>query len=475
MVLNIPAEGEILYKSREEILSELQDGMTFLIPDVYLGPDGNLNMLFQVFSGVGESVFQALQVNSEDMFVMTANESALENYGVQYGEARKQGTPSTGELLFAGEGGTVIPLDAEVAYDPGTGEDPRYFKTIETDTIPNPGIPTAPVTVDSAAGLLSAGTYEYGISFVTDQGETEIGSLSAPLVLAASRQVSLSAIPIGGPGTLHRKIYRQRDLGGFKFVKQLTGNVATIDTDNIAEGGLGAAPLEASTAERILLSAESDEPGEIYNMLPNTITTLTIVPDGITSVTNSQSFTGGSDQEAVEDYRTRLLTTIRSPAVGAVSDIQLWAESVEGVETATVYQNDNLGVATNGHVTVRISGPSGSVPSAGVQTDVMNELLSHDLANVTFHVGTFTPTPTNVTADVTLDTGYTLLDVTPSVEFAIAQYINALAVGETLRISGLVAAIFGLPGIIDVTITTPASNQATGATSKRTVGTVTVT
>ena len=89
---------------------------------------------------------------------MTANEAALENWGIQYGEARKQGTPSRGNLQFAGEGGTVIPLEAEVAYDPGTGEEPRYFKTSETGTIPNPGIPSAPITVEGGAGTVPAGT-----------------------------------------------------------------------------------------------------------------------------------------------------------------------------------------------------------------------------------------------------------------------------------------------------------------------------
>ena len=477
MVLKIPVEGELLYKSREEILAELQDGMLLLIPDVYLGPDGNLNLLFQVTAGVTESVFQALQVVSEDMFVMTANEAALENWGIQYGEARKPGTPSAGTLLFAGEGGTVIPLEAEVAYDSGTGEEPRYFKTSETDTIPNPGIPGKPNTLDNGAGVIPAGTYEYGITFVTNEGETEIGESTTPLVLAANRQVTVSSIPLGGPGTIARRLYRRVDLGAWTRLAAvdtpgLANNVGTSANDNsVATGG---PPPDESSAERILIAAVSDDPGEIYNVLPNTITTLTIVPDGIQSVVNPQSFTGGTDKEAVEDYRTRLLSVVRSPSVGSLSDVKTWAESVPGVDSATVYANDNMGTPTNGHVTVRISGPDGTVPDANVQTAVMNELLSHDLANVTFHVGTFTPTPTNVTADVTLETGYVLADVTPSVTFAVTEYVNSLAVGDTLRISGLISSIFGLPGVIDVVITVPASNLATGATSKRTAGTVTV-
>lgn len=470
----MPAEGDVLFLSRDEILAELRGQMQLLIPDVYLGPDGNLNLLFEVASGVIETVFQALQILSEDMFVMTANEASLENWGIQYGEERKQGTPATGNLLFAGEGGTAIPIDAEVAYDPGTGEEPRYFVTTETDTIPNPGTPTAPNIADGGAGAMVAGTYEYAVSFVTAQGETEIGAISSALVQAINRQINLTAIPIGGLGTISRKIYRQRDLGGFKYVKTIADNVTVANTDNVAEGALGAAPLTESTAERVLMTAQSDDNGEIFNMLPNTITVLTNVPDGITSVTNPATFSGGTDREATEDYRTRLLNIIRAPGVGAVADIQAWAESVEGVESATVYENDNLGVATNGHVTVRISGPNGTVPDAGVIAAVQTELDSHDLANVTFHVGTFTPTVTAVTVDVTLATGYTLADVTPSVQFAETEYINGLGVGETWYHTGAEAAVWGLPGIVDAVVTIPATNQATGATAKRTPGTITV-
>jgi len=470
----MPTEGDSLFMTREEILTELREQMQLLIPDVYLGPDGNLNLLFEVAAGVMETVFQALQILSEDMFVMTANEAALENWGVQYGEARKQGTPASGNLLFAGQGGTPIPIDAEVAYDPGTGEEPRYFVTTETDTIPNPGTPSAPTLADGGAGAMVAGTYEYAITFLTAEGETEIGTISAPIVQAINKQVNLTAIAVGGPGTLSRNVYRQRDLGGFKFVKNIPGNVTTTTTDNVAEGSLGAAPPEESTAERVLMTAQSDDNGEIYNMLANTIIVLTNVPDGITSVTNPAVFAGGTDREAVEDYRERLLNTIRAPAVGSVADIKAWAESVEGVDQATVYENDNLGTPTNGHVTVRISGPGGTVPDAGVIADTLAELDSHDLANVTFHVGTFTPTSTAVTVDVTLASGYTLGDVTPSVQFASQEYINNLGVGETWYHTGAEAAVWGLPGIIDVIITSPASNQATGSTSKRTPGVITV-
>jgi uncharacterized phage protein gp47/JayE len=145
------------------------------------------------------------------------------------------------------------------------------------------------------------------------------------------------------------------------------------------------------------------------------------------------------------------------------------------VETATVFENDNLGTPTNGHVTVRISGPGGTVPSAGVQADVLAHLEEKDIANIILHVGTFTAVPTAVTVDVTVHADYTLPQVTPSVQAAVSDYINSLEVGATMMLSGIVDAVFGLAGITDVVVSSPGSNQSTAATSKRTAGTITVT
>jgi uncharacterized phage protein gp47/JayE len=229
------------------------------------------------------------------------------------------------------------------------------------------------------------------------------------------------------------------------------------------------------TANAITVTGEAEEEGAQGNVVINTISVLTNAPATLTSVTNKGDFTGGSDPEDTEEFRARLLRHLQNPESGSPTDIQAWAEAVDGVETATVFNNDNLGTPQNGHVTVRISGPGGSIPAAGVIANVLAELIAQIPAIMIPHVTTFTALPTNVTCDVTTSGTYTLGDVTPSVQNAIAAYINSLAVGQTLMIAGIVDAIFGLPGISDVTVSVPATNQTTTATQKRTPGTLTVT
>lgn len=471
----MPLEGDLLYKAREDILAEMQEGITSLIPDAHIGEDSVLNLILQVFAGVMESVFLANQIVSQDMFITTANEAALESWGTQFGTPRKAGNKAQGNLLFTGDGGVVIPAGSEVASDPGTGEDPSYFVTTAQGTVPNPGTPTAPtVAVSGSAGNIT-GSIEYAVAFVTAQGETEIGAASVAVV-AAAKQINLTAIPLGGAGTTSRKIFRQKDADGiWKLVTTIGNNTATTYTDNTTDGALGGNPVQVSTAERVVIPAEAEDYGEKYNVLGNTIVTLTDVPDGVVAVTNSSAFVGGTGEETVEDYRIRLLRAIRSPNTGSAEDLRRWAEEIEGVESASVYTNDNLGTPTNGHATTRISGPGGTIPPQDVIDAVLSNQESKDLANITLHVGTFDALATSISVSVTLEFGFGLPDVEQGVENALTDYVNSLAVGETLRVTGVIAAVLSVPGILDVQVNDPTSNQATGADEKRTVGSISVT
>jgi uncharacterized phage protein gp47/JayE len=152
----------------------------------------------------------------------------------------------------------------------------------------------------------------------------------------------------------------------------------------------------------------------------------------------------------------------------------MWAETIDGVESATAFPNDNLGTPIAGHVTVRIAGPAGAIPDADTITAVAAELALHDLANITIHVGTFTPVTVNVTVTTTRVSGYTLGDVTLGVQSAVTDYINSIPVGGTVYVAGITDAIFGLPGIATVVVNTPTVDTTTTGTQKPIAGTVTV-
>jgi len=443
------------------------------IPDAYTGDDGVIRIIYEIEAGQFENLYLATQLLLEDMFVTTASYTALTRHGEQYGVPMKIGTPSSGQLTFSGSAGTFIPAGTQAAYDPGGGLDPIFFDTIGDGTIPSLGTLTPPViSAGTSPGL--TGTYEYVVTFVTADGET-LPSNPSNFLAVSNVKVNLTGIPTGAAGLVtKRRLYRDKNgTGTYRFVAEIADNTTTTYTDNIADATVAAAQAAPTvdSATVVTVNAVSEEIGVSSNVVANTVTVLANVPATLTAVTNPVPFTGGSDPEDSEEYRQRLLDVIQNPDTGSVGDIQSWALSVEGVETATVFENTPVA----GTVTVMITGPGGTVPPDEVKANVLNVLNAQGYANISFVVSSFTPLSTNVTVATTLDPAWPLATITPSVQAAISDYINSLGVGQTMYLSGIIDSVFGLVGILDVTVTTPTTNQTTPAGQKRVPGTITVT
>ena len=471
----MPIHEFSMYRTRDEILDAMLVGLTTAIPDAYVGEDGVTRIILTIEAGQLENLFLANQLVLQDAFIATAHYQALRQYGDQYGVEMKIGTPAIGEVKFDGEGGTFIPVGSEVAYSPAAIVGNIYYLTTEEGEIPNTGVPTAPVSAIGAAGVLN-GTYEHVVSFVTIEGETLVGAPALPRGVV-NQQVNLTAIPLGGPGTIARRIYRQKNGDGiFQRVVEILDNTTVAYNDNVPDATVAVAPLapEIDTAHSVVVPAVAREPGAEGNVSPGTITELVDAPTNLIAVTNPESFTGGSDEEEIEEFRLRLMEAVRAPYTASASDYKRWAEEFDAVDSATVYQNDNLGTPANGHVTVRIVEQGSTIPDAALLSEVQASLDERDLVNVVVHVTSFDPVVTNVTVDVTTVGGFSVADVTPSVQAAIRDYIDGLLVGETFRVAGVYDAVYGLSGVLDVVVTAPASNQTTGPTQKRTTGTITV-
>lgn len=482
-MFEIPITDTSLYRKREDIVSEMLAQLVAAISDAHTGEDGSVRIIFEIEAGQMENLYLAHQILLEDSFITTASVSALERFGEDYTFPMKIGTQAEGTVTFEGLGGTDIPIGTEVGYDPGSGLDEIFFFTTSDAQISNPGTPDPLVAgVNVTAGNLN-GLYEYVVTFVTGSagiegpltpdGET-LPSADSNAQAYTNQQGALTAIPLGGTGTIWRRIYRQKNGSGiYRLVGEIQDNTTTTFNDNATDAAMAAGALAPTvdTSHRATVYAQAQEVGVEGNVGIGTITALTNAPTLLTAVTNTIPFENGTDPEDTEDYRARLLEFIRSPGTGAPQDLKVWAERVEGVQTATVFPN----TPTAGTSTVRIAGPNGSVPSADVISEVQNTLDALDLANMTIIVSSFTAVPTNVTIDVTPSGTYSLADVTPSAQQAVSDYILGLPVGGTMYLAGIVDAVFGLSGVDDVVVTSPATNQTTAATDKRTPGTIAVT
>lgn len=465
----MPIIDTSIFKERAVILNEMLTALQDAIPTVYVGEDGVLRIIYEIESGQLESAYLAAQLVLEDVFVQTASAPALRLHGNTYNLPFLTGDYAEGVLKFSGSGGQLIPSGSLAAADAGGGLDPLVFTTTDDDTIPNPGTPTAPVAAANAAAGNPNGTYEYVVTFVTAAGET-VQSADSNALAVVSKKIDLTAIPLGGTGTTARNIYRQKNgTGPYSFVATIADNTTTTFQDNLADGSVGpATPPIISTAESISITAVATAPGTQYNVQPGTVIIATALPTGVDTVINPAAFTGGTNQEDIEGYRGRLLEYLRNPRTGAVADLVFWAGQIEGVESTTVYENDNLGVYQPGHVTVRISGPDGTIPGGSVVSSVQNYLDLKDIANIIIHVATFTATTLAITVDVTLASGFILGDVTQSVQEAVSDYVASVGIGGTVYKSGVIDAVFGLAGITDVT--TAFTNTTAGATEKFVTG-----
>jgi len=133
-----------------------------------------------------------------------------------------------------------------------------YCRLDEANSEPAPTALTCALVTVPAAGNVDNGAHRYAVTFVTADGETQAGTISASVTVAdkaVNGQVALSAIPIGGAAVTSRKIYRTAAGGStYLLLATIANNTATTYTDNIADSALGVGAPSANTTGDPLLS-----------------------------------------------------------------------------------------------------------------------------------------------------------------------------------------------------------------------------
>lgn len=147
---------------------------------------------------------------------------------------------------------------AAAATEPLTVHEAKQHAQLdETNAEPAPGAITVALASPAIAGNVTAGAHRYLATFVTADGETEAGTVSASVTVAdaaVNGKVELTAIPLGGSLVTSRKLYRTAAGGStYLLLATIANNTATVYTDNIADASLGAgAPATNTTTDPVL-------------------------------------------------------------------------------------------------------------------------------------------------------------------------------------------------------------------------------
>lgn len=187
--------------------------------------------------------------------------------------------------------------------------------------------------------------------------------------------------------------------------------------------------LEAATIPEsgtVTVPVQCTETGVIGNTTTNTIILCASKITGISSVTNEEAVTGGTEKESDESLIERILLYDQSQGesfVGSPSDYKRWAMSVAGVGAATVIpaQDDS------GLVTIILTDSNGQPATDQLCEKVYNYIMSPDdqgnrLAPVNAFLSVVPPTTMKIAIKAIVE-----LDSEATIEAAKTSFITQLS------------------------------------------------
>jgi uncharacterized phage protein gp47/JayE len=253
------------------------------------------------------------------------------------------------------------------------------------------------------------------------------------------------------------------------IVRRADGAEYTVDDEVTIAGGTATVALTAVVAGE---DGNCDAGAELSFESP-------IDGVGSTVTVDADEIGGGTDEETIEAFRTRVLERMQSaPHGGNAADYVAWAKEVPGVTRAWCFPNEN----GPGTVVVRFvrdnDAPGSIIPSSGEVAAVLAHIVGtapwylDRLAPVTAVVSVAAPTPRQLDFDLTLEpnTEATRAAVTASLE---ALLLRIARPGGTIPLSQIQIAVGTSDGVSDFTINSPSADVVHAVSEMAVMGEVT--
>lgn len=216
--------------------------------------------------------------------------------------------------------------------------------------------------------------------------------------------------------------------------------------------------LEAATIPEsgsVTIPIECTQTGIIGNTAANTIVLVSGRISGVSSVTNTEGLTGGTEEEDDESLQQRIAEYDQSQSdsyVGSPADYKRWATSVPGVGSATIIPAQD----TSGLVTIILTDANGEPATQQLCDAVYNYIMRPDdpyerLAPINAYIKVDPPATMQIgiQATVELEEGATLESVKTAYMARLALYLpEALDDGE-IKYTRVAAALAATEGAND--------------------------
>lgn len=223
----------------------------------------------------------------------------------------------------------------------------------------------------------------------------------------------------------------------------------------------------------IAATVQAVSAGSQGNVNANTVTVISAAIPGVDTVNNAAPFASGVDPESDSALKTRFSLFIsglkegtKAAVASAIANLQL------GLQYSLTENMSYGGVAQPGYFYVVVNpATSGDLAAAYAAIDAIRPL------GVSFGVFAATPLTAGVSMAATAAPGYTHAQIAGAIQNAVADFIAAIPLGQSLYWSQLYAVAYGVQGVQEVTAML--LNGATGdliATNQQVIvpGTVTV-
>ena len=230
-------------------------------------------------------------------------------------------------------------------------------------------------------------------------------------------------------------------------------------------------PASVTKVMTLLLVAEAVESGSSGNVGAGAVCVLTACPVAVRAVTNAEAFAGGISEESDDELRQRILDSfLRLPNGANAAWYEQTACSYEGVAAAKAVGKAR-GVGT---VDVYVTTPDGVPPETLLSELQMVFQKSREIA-VDVAVKAPSTAAVNVSVTVEVAENAEFADVKAEIEGMLAGFFSGKLLGKAVTLAELGSRIYGLPGVENYHIVSPAADVAANGTVLPVLGTVTIT